>query len=167
MASKYILKFPIKIYYILFLNRKLPPYIIFQGARLWTTSIPTNGYPGTRYNCTKSGWVEEPVFFDWLTNQFIPHVSQIKRPLILFFDGHQTHISARIVKAAMDHQIELECLPPHTTTILQPLDVVPLHKVKTAWRSLLIEHNVKTNSGPISKQKFSLLVSFLFILLSI
>jgi hypothetical protein len=94
-------------------------------------------------------------------------VNKIKRPIILFFDGHQTHISARIVKAAMDNQIELECLPPHTTTVLQPLDVVTLHKIKTAWRSLLVEHNIKTNSSPIDKQRFALLVSLLFVLSSI
>jgi hypothetical protein len=59
----------------------------------------------------------------------------------------------------MDNGIKLECLPPHTTTILQPLDVVMLNKVKTAWRTVLVEHNIKTNSAPIGKQKFSLMVS--------
>ncbi|CAF4151860.1 unnamed protein product, partial [Rotaria sordida] len=143
-------------------GKKLPPYIIFQGAQLWSTSIPKNGFPGTRYNCTKSGWVDEPVFFHWFVNQFIPNVSKVKRPIILFFDGHQTHISARIVKAAMENQIELECFPPHTTIILQPLDVVTLHKIKTAWRSLLVEHNIKTNSSSIDKQRFTLLISELW-----
>jgi hypothetical protein len=63
----------------------------------------------------------------------------------------------------MNNQIELECLPPHTTTVLQPLDVVTLHKIKTAWRSLLVEHNVKTNSSPIDKHTFALLVSLVFV----
>ncbi|CAF2689825.1 unnamed protein product [Rotaria sp. Silwood2] len=140
----------------------LPPYFIYQGARMWTTSVPKNGFPGSRYNCTKTGWIEEPVFFDWFKNQFIPRVSTIKRPVILFFDGHHTHISVRTVKLAMENHIELECLPAHTTTILQPLDVVTLHKIKTAWRSLLVEHNLKTNSGPIDKQNFALLISELW-----
>ena len=61
----------------------------------------------------------------------------------------------------MNNRIELECLPPHTTTILQPLDVVTLHKVKTAWRTLLTEHNTKTNSAPIGKAKFSSMVRLL------
>ncbi|CAF3621241.1 unnamed protein product [Rotaria sp. Silwood1] len=140
----------------------LPPYFIYKGAKMWTTSIPKNGFPGSRYNCTETGWIDEPVFFDWFKNHFIPQVSTIKRPLILFFDGHYAHISVRTVKLAMENGIELECLPAHTTTILQPLDVVTLHKVKAAWRSLLVEHNVKTNSGPIDKQNFALLISELW-----
>ncbi|CAF5137803.1 unnamed protein product, partial [Rotaria magnacalcarata] len=72
------------------------------------------------------------------------------------------HISTRIVKKAMQNGIELECLPAHITTILQPLDVVTLNKVKTAWRSLLMDHNTKTNSAPIPKQKFALLISELW-----
>ena len=139
--------------------RKLPPYIIYRGIKLWSSWITKNAFPGTRYNVTESGWVEEDVFYDWFTNQFCPAVKDIKRPVMLFFDGHRAHISARIVKHAMDNGIELECLPPHTTTILQPLDVVTLNKVKTGWRSLLEEHNMKTNSAPIGKQHFALMVS--------
>jgi hypothetical protein len=86
-----------------------------------------------------------------LINQFRPAVQHIKRALILFFNSHR----AQIVKTAMDNDIELECLPPHTTTLLQPLDVVTLNKVKTAWRVILVEHNTKTNSAPIGKHKFS------------
>ncbi|CAF4338994.1 unnamed protein product [Rotaria magnacalcarata] len=63
---------------------------------------------------------------------------------------------------AMQNGIELECLQAHTTTILQPLDVVTLKKVKTAWHSPLVEHSTKTNSAPISKQKFALLISELW-----
>jgi hypothetical protein len=59
---------------------------------------------------------------------------------------------------AMNNDIHLECLPPHTTTILQPLDVVTLTKVKTAWRQLLTTHNRETNSQPIDKRRFALLV---------
>ena len=146
-----------------FHSRKLPPYIIHRGKKLWSTWVPKNGFPGTRYNVTKSGWVEEEVFYDWFTNQFCPTVQHITRPLILFFDGHRAHISARIVKTAMDNGIELECLPPHTTTLLQPLDVVTLHKVKSAWRILLTEHNTKTNSASIGKAKFSSMVSLLVV----
>lgn len=120
---------------------------------------PRNGFPGTRYNCTPSGWIEEPIFFDWLSKQFVPAVANIKRPILLILDGHGSHISTRIIKMAMDNDIHLECLPPHSTTILQPLDVVTLTKVKTAWRLLLNNHNRTTNSQPIDKNRFALLVS--------
>ncbi|CAF4384607.1 unnamed protein product, partial [Rotaria magnacalcarata] len=143
-------------------GEKLPPYIIYRSMKLWSTWVPKNGYPGARYNSTLSGWVDEEVFYDWFVNQFCPAVAHVKRSLILFFDGHRARISTRIVKMAMQNGIELECLQAHTTTILQPLDVVTLKKVKTAWHSPLVEHNTKTNSAPIPKQKLALLISELW-----
>ncbi|CAF4986124.1 unnamed protein product, partial [Rotaria sp. Silwood1] len=55
----------------------LPPYFIYKGAKMWTTSIPKNGFPGSRYNCTETGWIDEPVFFDWFKNHFIPQISEL------------------------------------------------------------------------------------------
>lgn len=81
-------------------------------------------------------------------------------------DGHNSHLSTRIIKHCMDHGIHLECLPPHTTTILQPLDVFTFSKLKNNWRKLLSKHFQQTNSQAITKQKFALLVSFLLLLYS-
>ena len=86
---------------------------------------------------------------DWLKKHFIPYVQDILKPVLLIFDGHQAHISAPIIRAVMDHGMELLRLPPHSTTILQPLDVVTLKKVKTVWRLILKQRNTKTNSKPI------------------
>lgn len=146
--------------------RILPPYIVHEGKNLWSTWICKNSYPGTRVNVSDSGWVEEHVFFDWLSKQFIPFVADVRKPILLIFDGHQAHISTRISKLAMDHRIELLCLPPHSTTILQPLDVVTLTKVKTSWRKLLQLHNTQTNSQKIDKKRFSYLVSVKPVLLN-
>ncbi|CAF3053425.1 unnamed protein product [Rotaria sp. Silwood2] len=140
----------------------LPPYLIHRGVRLYDIWCPKNGFPGTRYNVSPTGWVEEPIFFDWFSRQFLPAIKSIKRPVILIYDGHYTHISTRIIKMAMNNDVIIECLPPHTTTILQPLDLVTLTKVKTAWRQLLRKHNLQTNSAPIDKVKFALLIKELW-----
>ncbi|CAF4926218.1 unnamed protein product, partial [Rotaria socialis] len=132
------------------------------SGKLFDTWIPRNGYPGSRYNATPSGWSDESTFYDWLCNHFTPAVKMVKRPLLLIMDGHYSHLSTRIIKYCMDNGIHLECLPPHTTTILQPLDVLTLSKVKTNWRKLLQNHYKETNAEPVSKQKFSLLISNLF-----
>ncbi|CAF3747959.1 unnamed protein product, partial [Rotaria sordida] len=63
---------------------------------------------------------------------------------------------------SMDHQVELLCLPPHSTTVLQPLDVVTLTKIKTAWRKLLVTHNTQTNSEKIDKKRFSYMIGDLW-----
>ncbi|CAF3032898.1 unnamed protein product [Rotaria socialis] len=80
----------------------LPPYIIFQGAHLWSSWISKNCFPGTRFNASLSGWVEEQIFFDWLRYHFIPYVKDIPKPVLLILDGHNAHISTRISKIAID-----------------------------------------------------------------
>lgn len=110
--------------------------------------------------------MEERIFFDWLSNHFVPFVGDVRKPVLLIFDGHQAHISTRISKLALEHGIELLCLPPHSTTILQPLDVVTLTKVKTAWRKILQMHNTQTNSQNIDKKRFSYLVSQMYVKLN-
>ncbi|CAF4769515.1 unnamed protein product [Rotaria socialis] len=70
--------------------------------------------------------------------------------------------SVEFIKLAMTNGVQLECLPTHSTTILQPLDAVTLTKLKTAWRKLLHQHNFKTNSAPIDKVKFAYLIKDLW-----
>ncbi|CAF3985916.1 unnamed protein product, partial [Rotaria sordida] len=140
----------------------LPPYIIYRAHRLFDVWIPRNGFLSSRYNATSSGWNEEPVFFDWLCNHFVPAVKTVKKPMVLLMDGYHSHLSTRIIKYSMDHGIHLECLPPHTTNILQPLDVLTLSKMKRSWRELLSNHYKETNAETLTKQKFALLISNLF-----
>ncbi|CAF1294572.1 unnamed protein product, partial [Rotaria sordida] len=105
-------------------GEKLPPYVIYQGLRLWTTSIPTNGFPGSRYNCTSSGWIEEPVFYDWLINQFIPNISELWKKHVL-----KGHCSSGFAKAGIypfdPRAISKEKLlvPPTSTTMVSPATI--------------------------------------------
>ena len=42
---------------------------------------------------------------------------------ILFLDGHNSHISVEVINLAIQNKITLICLIPHSTHVLQPLDV--------------------------------------------
>lgn len=62
---------------------------------------------------------------------------------ILILDGYASHITTAAISFAIANKIILLCLPPHTTHILQPLDVAifaPLalaHK-KRRYGSMLV-----------------------------
>ena len=101
--------------------------------------------------------MEELVFFDWFSRQFPPAIQSIKR-YVLIYDGHYTHISARIVKTAVDNGAQSECLPPRTGIILQLPNSVTLTKVKTSERQFSRKHYLRTSSAVIDKMKFALLV---------
>src|SRR5437588_9128039 len=42
---------------------------------------------------------------------------------ILIIDGHKTHIQLRTLEYAYENKILCLCLPPHSTHLMQPLDV--------------------------------------------
>ncbi|KAJ8872742.1 hypothetical protein PR048_026357, partial [Dryococelus australis] len=47
-------------------NREvLPPLIVFQAARLWSTWKGTSDLPGTFYAATENGWMTSAVFLEW------------------------------------------------------------------------------------------------------
>ena len=42
---------------------------------------------------------------------------------MVFFDGHGSHISFNTAHKAKEANVHIVCLPPHTSSALQPLDV--------------------------------------------
>ena len=47
-------------------------------------------------------------------------------------DGHGSHITANVIAHCMEHAIDLLILPPHTSHVLQPLDVSVFAPLKRA-----------------------------------
>ena len=60
-------------------------------------------------------------FVDWFEKIFIEATGHLEGNKLLIFDGHNSHISSSVVELAVKNDIELLCLPAHTSSILQPL----------------------------------------------
>jgi hypothetical protein len=59
-----------------------------------------------------------------LTTLFDPETRRLdEKRRLLILDGHGSHLTARFIAFCLDAHIDLVCLPPHTSHILQPLDV--------------------------------------------
>ena len=54
---------------------------------------------------------------------------------MLILDGHTSYITTAIIQYALDHKFILLCLPPHTTHVLQPLDVGLFAPLATAYKA--------------------------------
>jgi len=50
---------------------------------------------------------------------------------LLICDGHDSHITARFIRYCIDHDIVLLCLLPHSSHLMQPLDVRVFGSLKT------------------------------------
>ena len=61
-------------------------------------------------------------FFPWLIEVFIKNIPPT-RPVLLLLDGHSTHYTPEVTRAAAEQGVVMLCLPPHTTHAIQPLDV--------------------------------------------
>ena len=99
----------------------LPPMVIFQGARL-NHELTLNEVPGTLYGLSENGWIDQTLFFSWLNEIFIKNIPPA-RPVLLLLDGHSTHYTPEVTRAAAEQGVVMLCLPPHTTHAIQPLDV--------------------------------------------
>ena len=92
----------------------------------------TQGGPlGTRYGVSPKGWMTETNYLDWFRSTFIPSLPP-ERPVLLIIDGHKTHIQYEVLQLAKANEIEIAKLPPHTTHLLQPLDL-SLFKPMKEW----------------------------------
>ena len=103
---------------------------------------------------TESGWMTAPAFFEYLANAFLPWVQRndIKMPVILFVDGHSTHLTLQTCQFCEQNRIILYLLPPNTTHILQPADVGPFKPMKSMWRSEI--HNFqRENPNSVVRRK--------------
>ncbi|KAG5897656.1 hypothetical protein JTB14_024485 [Gonioctena quinquepunctata] len=100
-----------------------------------------------------NGWMTEQVFFKWFEQVFLAHCKD--RPAILIYDGHLSHVSQALIELAMSENIIILKLPPHTSALLQPLDVSVFKGVKSTWNLRLADWQRRHIGEKISKSVFA------------
>lgn len=114
----------------------LPPFIVYKGKNYYDTWMQ-GGPRGAAYGCSESGWMTAAIFESWFHKVFVPSVAELDKPVLLTFDGHNSHLTYTTAKEAMDNGIIIFCLPPNTSHALQPLDVGVFRGLKVTWREIL------------------------------
>lgn len=110
------------------------PLVLFPGIR--TPKFNFKGVDPDKYDVGHSanGWMTSEVFFTWLSSLFYKAViDKVDFPIIVFMDGHTSHINYTVSDFCMTHGIILYCFPAHASHILQPLDVSVFGPLKKAW----------------------------------
>ena len=113
-------------------------YIVYRCKHLYNTWCQS-GPAGALYGASDSGWMEQVNFLSWFEKIFVPAVSHLLSigPVVLFVDGHKSHVSFDLISSARSHGIHLFCFPSHTTAVLQPLDVGVYGPLKKQWKKIL------------------------------
>jgi hypothetical protein len=107
-------------------GEKIPPLVIFKGKNLLTTWLPQPLPWGWLFSCNESGWTSNYHGMKWIEHFEAKTQGNLRSSdeyRLLICDGHDSHISANLVNFCIRKHIDLILLPPHSSHLLQPLDV--------------------------------------------
>jgi len=132
----------------------VPPMIVFPYERIpysVSQSVPINW----SIEKSENGWMTAETFYEYISNIFEPWLTthNIERPIILYVDGHSSHLTLPVAQFCMDHQIELIALFPNATYLIQPLDVALFRTLKSSWRDCTNDWRVQ-NQRNLRREDF-------------
>jgi hypothetical protein len=134
-------------------GRRLPPAIIYasQSGDMQDTWLedfePSDPVQRTYFATSETGWSSNNHGLSWL-QQFDRDTTESAgySPRLLIVDGHGSHITEEFINYAISHRIWLAVFPPHSTHILQPLDVSVFSPLALAY-STALDRYILQNHG--------------------
>lgn len=137
-----------------------PPLTIFKYARL-PKSITDQAPPFWSLGKSESGWMTSECFFEFISNVFLPYLKEEKAkfPVVVFLDGHSSHLSLELSEFCSSNQIILISLFPNATHILQPLDVAVFGPIKSKWKQICRQWRIENDGREINKADVPLALS--------
>jgi len=135
------------------------PMILFPYKRIPAIlgeSIPD----GFSMGKSENGWMTSETFYEYVANVFYPWClkKEVKFPIILYVDGHVSHLTMALSDFCIAHDIELIALYPNATHLLQPMDVSLFRPLKAAWRNTVSEWRMQNSGLAMKKHNFALLL---------
>ena len=132
----------------------LPPLIIFKGQLhqlSWYETLPSNWMVGVSEN----GWTTDEIGLTWLKKLFGPFTERRKvgRYRLLILDGHGSHVTAEFDRYCTENDIIVLCMPPHSSHLLQPLDVACFAVLKRSY-GLAVQAQMWAGINHIDKDDF-------------
>ena len=133
----------------------LPPCIIFKSTTYqqyaWFDDIPDDW----RIEISQNGWTTDDISLRWLEKLFIPATNRRTQGKyrLLILDGHGSHLTPQFDRLCSENDIIPICMPPHSSHLLQPLDIGCFAPLKRAYGGM-IEAKARCNINHIDKLDF-------------
>lgn len=127
-----------------FPNKRLPAEITSKIPEDWGVGLSDNG------------WMKSDIFYEYIKNVLHPHLVQtgIIFPVILFVDGHKSHLTYAVSEVCFNLQIFLIALYPNCTRLLQPANVSAFKPLKSGWQKTVLEWRQNNPSVALTKNNF-------------
>jgi hypothetical protein len=133
----------------------IPPFIILTGQyhlSAWyeDAAIPRDWAIAVSDN----GWTTNELGVEWLEH-FNAHTKArtVGARRLLILDGHESHHSLEFQEICKENNIYTLCMPPHSSHLLQPLDVGCFSPLKRAY-SREIESLIRDHINHVTKLEF-------------
>jgi hypothetical protein len=135
----------------------LPPMVIFKGKMRqysWYETVPTDWTIGVSDN----GWTTDALGLTWLKDTFDKHTRNrtVGKYRLLILDGHGSHITAEFDQYCSQNSIIVLCMPPHSSHLLQPLDVSCFSVLKRSYGKA-VEGYIRMGINHVDKDDFTVL----------
>ena len=133
----------------------LPPMVIFEGKvhiSTWYTDILPRDWT---IALSDKGWTDDSLGLAWLIDVFEKHTKDRTKGVyrLLILDGHGSHSTPEFDQFCTEHSIITLCMPPHSSHLLQPLDVSCFAVLKRSY-GRQIEGYIRAGLNHIDKPDF-------------
>ena len=104
----------------------IPPLIIFEAvmhqAAWYENSLLLYNWS---IAVSENGWMNNQIGLTWLKTVFNKHTKDcsVDQYRLLILDGHGSHVTPEFNQYCLECSIIILCMPPHSSHLLQPLDV--------------------------------------------
>jgi hypothetical protein len=132
----------------------LPPTVIFKGKVFiasWANGLPDDWY----LEVSPNGWTSDEIGLRWLQKVFLPSTfPRMKgKYRLLVLDGHGSHLTPKFDEICHQNNVIPICMPPHSSHLLQPLDVGCFAVLKRAYGQI-VENLMRDGVNHIDKLDF-------------
>jgi len=111
--------------------------------------------PGASIGVSANGWTDSEHAIHWVIHHFDIYTKPSNNQFrLLILDGHESHIFLGFIRACEERRIVPICLPPHSTHLLQPLDVGCFGTLKAVYSNLVNIHARQFDIAKVSKARF-------------
>jgi hypothetical protein len=134
----------------------VPPFIVGSGKYYLLSWYEDSPLPPDWVIATSdNGWTTNEIGLGWIKHFNKSTESRTSGShRLLIVDGHESHSSMAFELYCKEHNIIALCMPPHSSHLLQPLDIGYFSPLKTAY-GRQIENKMRAGISHISKEDFS------------
>ena len=129
----------------------IPPMLVYPGIRF--SYDPLEKFPEGILGRSPNGWMTGDLFAFWLEKVFYEHINRrhVKLPVLLLIDGCKSHIILEAGEFCQQKRIILYCLPPNSTHLTQPLDLVFMNVIKHNWKKEVRKFSVSVKGCRVKR----------------